>query len=818
MPQSAIAASSVDASAAPTTPLTLALSYLNAGIPVFPCRPADVETGDHDPETGELVVLKAKTPLLSNGFKGATKSERIVRILFGERHTDAMVGIPTGEQLGAWVLDVDVHKDDDGKVINGYETLAALEAKHGDLPATATAKTAGGGEHRYFRYVPGVRNRGRLGDGLDVRGSGGYVIAPGSRTAAGLEYTWLDHDGEGMPPLADAPQWLLDLVLPQAPARTATADYHYESGSNTAYVERAVEAELRELASTSQGGRGEAVNRSAFSLGTLVGAGALSRSEAEAGLFDAAYANGVVAKDGEKEIRAKIRRGLDAGMKQPREIPEPSYSDDGMADWGSVDVRQFIENSQRKKEQCVAATDVLTSQKDTYEPSVQDIGHYAPPAVIADDDTPDYSLETVADLESLTYPGGLVEDLIDWIVSSAEQPSRTLAMAAVLPLVAALAGARYSTGSRDTRPNIYTVALAESGFGKEHARSQIKRILMKDQGIFAEYSGPARIMSASALREVLEANSSVNCQIDEFGGFVRDITDRKAGSHQRAISTDLRDYYSASSTFFEGAAYRGTPPKRIYNPNLCIHGTSTPEQFWTALSSASAEDGLLPRLILFHVQGDKPPVVVPSRDVRDVPWILMDRMTAVAGINAVEKRTGNLAGKVSKTAATTENKPIVIPWTEDAQGIMRAVKASIEDKERLVPAEGRPFVRRIIENAIKLAMIAAVGHDPKEPVITEAIFEWAACVAWTCAAGMLAEVGERLSDNQREANYKKIQALIRKAGASGITEGRLADRCKAIDGWQRKEILDDLMKTGRVTVGANDNGKGRPSKRLMWVA
>src|SRR5690606_24987688 len=129
-------------------------------------------------------------------------------------------------------------------------------------------------------------------------------------------------------------------------------------------------------------------------------------------------------------------------------------------------------------------------------------------------------LEAVADLESLTYPGGLVEDMIDWIVSSAEQPSRTLAMAAVLPLLASLAGARYSTGSRDTRPNLYTVALAESGFGKEHARSQIKRILMADQGVFDAYSGPARIMSASALREVLEKHPSVNCQIDEFGGFI----------------------------------------------------------------------------------------------------------------------------------------------------------------------------------------------------------------------------------------------------------------------------------------------------------
>lgn len=786
------------------TPLKTAMSYVAAGLPVFPCRSADEVSNDYDSETGEFIIYKAKTPLVGNGFKGATKNERIVNILFGERHPTALIGAPTGEQMGAWVLDVDVHKDDDGKVINGYETIAALEDKHGELPRTAVAKTAGGGEHHYFRYVPGVRNRGRLGAGLDVRGSGGYVIMPGSVLANGQGYHWLDWDGDGLPPLPDAPAWLLDLVCPPTPVHQPAGhqpgDYHYEAGQNDLYVERAVEAELRDLASAPQGGRGEAVNRSAFNLGTLVGAGALSRSEAEAGLFDAAYANGVVAKDGEREIRAKIRRGLDAGIKQPRDIPAPQ---DDMAGWGNVDYRMLVENTLRKKAERAQAGNQAPEPESAPEPAPED-----------DDEVPDYTLTAVADLESLTYPGGLVEELIDWITESAEQPSRPLALAAVLPLVATLAGSRYSTGSRDTRPNIYTVALAESGFGKEHARSQIKRLLMSSHGIFDDYSGPARIMSASALREVLEKHNSVNCQIDEFGGFVREITDRKAGSHQRAISTDLRDYYSASTTYFEGAAYRGTPPKRIYNPNLCLHGTSTPEQFWTALSSASAEDGLLPRLILFHVRGEKPASVKPKRDVRDVPSLLQQRMADVAGIDVVKARTGK---PLPKIAAWQENKPHVVPWTPDALMLFRSVKEAVEAEEKRVAVEGKPFVRRIIENAIKLALIVAVGIDPKEPVISEATFDWATAVAWSCAAEMLTEVTERLADNQREANYKKIAALIRKAGDKGLAEGRLLDRCKAIEAWQREDIIKDLTSGGRVLLATNDNKRGPKTKRYLWV-
>lgn len=787
------------------SPRDLALSYVAANVPVFPCRAADQPTDTYD-EDGVEIVFKAKTPLISSGFKGASKNVRNTGILW-DRNPTAMVGIPTGEQIGAWVLDVDVHKDDDGNVINGFETLAGLEAKYGALPETATARTAGGGEHRYFAHVSGVRNRGKLGAGLDVRGSGGYVIAPGSVTAEGNEYVWIDYDGEGLPPLADAPQWLLDFVLPPPVVATTASAYSYPSGENELYVERAVEKELDLLASAMQGERGKQVNTSAFSLGTLVGAGALSRSEAEAGLFDAAYANGVVAKDGEKEIRAKIKRGLDAGIKQPRAIPEREYQQDNTR---PVDVQPLVGGAKRKADKAAKEAAALTPEATpTPAPTPE-------PTPEHDEDTPEYKLEAVADLESLTYPGGLVEDLIDWIVSSAEQPSRALALAAVLPLVSALCGARYSTTKRDTRPNIYTVALADSGFGKEHARSQIKRLFMSDQGMFEKYSGPARIMSASALREVLENHQSVLCQIDEFGGFVREITDRKAGSHQRAISTDLRDYYSASTTFFEGAAYRGTPPKRIYNPNLCVHGTSTPEQFWSALSSSSAEDGLLPRLILFHITGKKPPTVSPERDVRWLPLKLLERMSDVAGIDVVAKRTATIP-KVEVKMPSREIKPHIVPWTADAEGILRSVKETIEAKEALVAAESQPFVRRIIENSIKLAIIAAVGIDPKEPIITEAVFEWAVCVAWTCAAAMLAEVGERLADNQREANYKKISAMIKKAGVKGMTEGKIADRCKAIDGWQRDEILKDLQKTGQVEYAANDSKPGRPVRRLMWV-
>lgn len=311
--------------------LALALSYAARSWPVFPCRAAD----DFDPETGE--VLPEKAPLISNGHRGATTNERVIRELW-KRNPGALVGIPTGERTNVWVLDLDVKAN-----ANGHEWLEVAEAANEPLPYSARVQTANGGTHVFFRHVEGVRNRGKLGAGVDVRGEGGFVIAGGSVMQDGRAYHWLDDTGPDS--VVDAPQWLLDLVLPPKYEHQA-GEWQYQSGSNDRYVKRAVEAELSELASTPPGNRGYALNASAFALGTIVGAGALPRSEAEHGLYAAAVTCGVAQADGERETWAKIKRGLDAGEKQPRHIPVPEIASNDNT--RLVDISRMIENGLRK--------------------------------------------------------------------------------------------------------------------------------------------------------------------------------------------------------------------------------------------------------------------------------------------------------------------------------------------------------------------------------------------------------------------------------------------------------------------------------------
>lgn len=302
------------------SPIDVARGFIAAGIAVFPCREKPEEGVDY--ATGEIITFQEKAPYTSDGLKGATTSRRIVDIWFGERHQGAAIGLPTGERLGAWVLDLDRHGD-----VDGHKWLADMEAEHGPLPATARATTANGGTHIFFTHVDGVRNRAAIAPGVDTRGQGGYIVGPGSVMADGRKYEWVDHDGIGMPDFSEAPDWLLELVVAKKYEAPTQANYTYSAaaiGGNPKYVDKVVEDELRKLAETPHGGRNAALNEAAFALGRLVGGGHLDESTARQDLEAIARQWPNFPKS-----RATIQRALKDGMAQPRDVPVPSYQDDG---------------------------------------------------------------------------------------------------------------------------------------------------------------------------------------------------------------------------------------------------------------------------------------------------------------------------------------------------------------------------------------------------------------------------------------------------------------------------------------------------------
>ena len=151
----------------------IALKLVRLGFPVFPCN-----SGRSNPK-------KVKTPLVAHGFKSATSVlEQIYR--WWHKWPDALVGIPTGEISGISVLDGDVDKTTGENI--GEQQIVSLGLV---CPRAIIVRTPSGGVHYYFRHIEGVNSSTRkIASHIDVRGDGGYVIAPESVLPDGREYRY----------------------------------------------------------------------------------------------------------------------------------------------------------------------------------------------------------------------------------------------------------------------------------------------------------------------------------------------------------------------------------------------------------------------------------------------------------------------------------------------------------------------------------------------------------------------------------------------------------------------------------------------------
>jgi len=273
-------------------------------------------------------------PLTRHGFKEAATCPAVIHKWWG-RWPEANIGIATGAVSGSIVIDTDVP--------DGEANLAALGFQD---PGGPLATTPRGGRHYWYKH-PGYRvpcSAGKVATRVDVRGDGGYVIVAPSRTAADEpshtaagEYHFQPGRSFFDVPLPECPAWLLEAACKPGTKAAAAAEAAAEeptkataepvakpprgdAGRLAKYVAAALDAELQAVAGAPEGTRNDQLNRSAYNLGTLVGAGVLPYAIAEAALLDAAGRAGLLME----EARNTIRSGLEAGQLQPRTLPTPA--------------------------------------------------------------------------------------------------------------------------------------------------------------------------------------------------------------------------------------------------------------------------------------------------------------------------------------------------------------------------------------------------------------------------------------------------------------------------------------------------------------
>lgn len=699
------------------------------------------------------------------------------------------------------VIDADRHGQHDG-----VENFGDLMAAHGYQPDNVPlAATPNEGTHFFYRQPAGQQlgNReGSLPEGVNVRGHGGYVIAPGTVMQDGRMYEVFG-EIEKAPEL---PDWLArilqtdrdrrerggavgdagsaDLVPVKPLERTPHDDARIE-----AYCAEAIRAEVSRVETAPEGARNNTLNEAAFSLGQLVGAGWVRRSEIEGLLLSAASVCGLRAF----ESRATVRSGLNAGEKEPRTMPggEINGYDHAEAAEASRRLREQHDGSVVDTETGEIVSDIVSGYIEREYPGTA-VEHF---------DLPD----------ELLRPGGLVEEIADWICQGTDRPVRVHAIGAALTVLGTLMGRKVYSQTRPAGTHLYAFAMAPSGVGKQHSLDCIKLILKAINPNLVNgwhSSGPkfAAILSEQPTRLLV---------VDEFSEKMKALRGRNTAVSMSAVSEVLRELWgcSISSSYrAPGALSRGD--FEIERPCLSIFGASTLQRFRDNLNVEDVENGLFNRFMILPrfeavERGAEP------EGALEVPHGL------IQACRAVYECLAPVCVSNANSADSFPLEPVMVPFSDEARAMNEANKDYEEDLKAMADEDlTMSLYGRYAEQIKRVAMLVACGKHPggvASAVIRKDDMEFAErLVKWSTEQFALM-VRRDMIESAHQAQFNLIAGIIRKAkkiDRSALYRG-IRGRVKKRD---IEDIIGMLTEGGNIetlSVGTTKKG-GRPKIIYAW--
>lgn len=741
----------------------LAFDLARAGLAVFPVRGAGPDA-------------KKPCPSVRWGDDATTDAHAIES--WWRRWPDAMPAIHLGRS-GLLVVDLDRHDGGEDGIKAWDEVNRGVTAPVVDTPS--------GGRHIYFRQPEGRAHGNRegllKGRGINIRGLGGYVVAPGALRADG-EGAYQPVPAGAIVAAPTVPEWLYALIDPPPatpesrpePRQEPRAPSSIPDARLARYADKAIAAEIDALRAAGKGGRNNQLNRSAFSLGQMVGAAWVSEAVAISQLTSAAQDCGLAADDGLPACLATIRSGLRKGRTQPREAPRDARPEPPRPANGP---RRLV------KERSGAVVDGDTGE----------VVHEAKRARAA-----------VEFPDALTHVPGLVGDITDWICDTARRPNRVLALGAALTLVGTAMG-RFWAGPTLSSTVLYMLALAPSGVGKDHALQQIKRLLSAAK--MTRTIGPDEFISMPAVVHFIEREPLSLCPMDEFGAFLKRINAKRASGFERGISKIMRSVWGTNFGLMTTPEWAATPARTIRAPALSIYGASTPEDFFEALDGGDVSNGFLNRFTLLTVasrtedrEPKEPPLVIPEK--------LSESLRRLFG-------GGNPLVVASKLHETDiEIDPFVIPWGPGAEAVYTAFQREIlawQDRD----ADAENFIGRAAEMAVRMATIRAGGRDPVAPKISVDDMEWGRAVALWSARTLYRMGRLYISETDFQAEANRVLRIIDKEGGE-ISQETLRARMKnRLRARELREVIETLEDTGAITRESVATEGGGPRKTLYFL-
>ncbi|XZE55942.1 bifunctional DNA primase/polymerase [Planctomycetaceae bacterium SH139] len=314
--------------------------------------------------------------------------------------------------------------------------------------------------------------------------------------------------------------------------------------------------------------------------------------------------------------------------------------------------------------------------------------------------------------EHLFNVPGFVRLVMDFTLANAPYPNVALAFCGAMALQSYLAGRKVAT-SGDLRTNIYMLALAGSGTGKEFPRKVNSQILFQ---IGESQALGDKFASGEGIQDALARSSKMLFQNDEMDGVLRQINLDRDSSRESIPNILLTLYTSAGDFYPLRVKANQKEAGYVDQPHLTLFGTATPKYFYESLSQRMLTNGFFARLNIIDV-GKRGKGQTPG-SARDLPDDILDIAKWWADFHP---GGGNFMD--------LHPKPLRVPLTPDAESAITELRLQTEveydNADDAGDEVGRAAWSRTCEHAKKLALIYAVSESHLEPQITLDAVQWA---------------------------------------------------------------------------------------------
>jgi hypothetical protein len=409
--------------------------------------------------------------------------------------------------------------------------------------------------------------------------------------------------------------------------------------------------------------------------------------------------------------------------------------------------------------------------------------------------------------EPLLHVPGFIDQVMAYTLETAPYPERALAFGGALALQAVLAG-RKVRDAADNRTNLYVLALANSGAGKDHPRKVNQKVL-QDAGLTDCLADT--FASGEGLEDRLFAQPAALFQTDEIDGLMGKITQGKDARYEGIMHVLLKMYSSANG-LYPMRVKADRAPAAIDQPCLCLFGTAVPKHYYEALSLKMLTNGFFARMLVLETgkRGQGQDAVL-----RPLPEPVRATARWWAQFRPAEK-AGNLADwhPVPRIVEA-------LPEAAEALRVFRqeADRAYSRAEDRGDQA-GMAIWARAHEKARRLALLYACSADHAAPRIAAEGARWACDLVRHQTLRMLFMAGEHVSENDFDARCKQLVATLRawrgKHGGAWMPYWKLS-RKHPWSEREHEEVRTALLNQRLIQYAEAVTG-GRPSKQYRLAA